>query len=419
MNELPLAFIYDRIKAAVYGRGIRLHVMDEMLGEGEGVRHKMELAKNRPFSFGDYFKITAVTGIDATLLLAQIAGHGHPLEIDALRGKRAPKWSAAQKRILARLEGLGEKGSRGFEEARAELRRIELLHESEPAAAEAEAWNWLECERRPGVIVGLLSALAVHAPRAQSHGLLRIACDTLAGQLNSSAGGRLAMAVGRCYLAAGFSREGLHILRKFALELADLYGDSDEHAAVHYQIGKAAAMVGDDDLSRRALRKAVSLGRDRLRIFAMQFLAYKELNLGDLDTAVQLYEDLLAQPSFEVAPKQVQAAIKHSRLAAMFAAGKLDQEAAPEFAAAVAEVRAVMPPREQVAAVMDFASFLWAVGKTEEACLNLEAELWNVYDLEDGEIQRKFAGLWEAFSLPRDTRLSTLVGRLEAHLGSR
>ncbi len=414
MHEHTREFL-RRFRAELDGYGLSLRDMDEHLEEG--IRHKFQESKDRPFAIDDYFRGTAAVKLDPHRLLARIAGYGDPFDIAALRGKRAPSWPAAQARILKSLLGLKKAGSKGFEEARLKLREIELLHEDDPAASEAATWSWLEKEKRPGVVVGLLSALAVHLPSAKAHYLLKLACDIVGEQLESAAGGKLATAAGRCFISVGFFREGLHILRKHALGIADLFGDGDEHAAVHYQISRAASRLGEEDLSTRALKRAVSIGRDRLRFYALQLLAFKELSTGDTETAVRLYDELLDQPFFSKASKQLKAAINHSRLAAKFAAGQLDERAVPEFEAAVTQVREVMPPRDQVAAVMDFAQFLWELGKKASARFALEAELWNVLDLAEMETMRKYAGLWEAFELPRDTRFSTLIGRIDSSKG--
>lgn len=412
MNELPLDFVFKRIKLALYGLGIRLRDLDEMLGPGEGVRHKMEASKNRPFGFGDFFKITRASGLDAKRLLGQIAGYGHPFEIDALRSKRAPIWSAAQRRILFRLEQVEARGSAGFEEVRLELRKLELLQEDDPVSAEAQMWTWLSQECRPGAVVALLAALAVQAPRPRAHHFLNIAVNLIAEDHETAAGGKLALAIGRCHVSAGLVAEGLFILKEFALKAADLYGDPEEHAMALYQIGYAAGLLGKNELSLRAMRKALSLAGEKLQFAAMQFLAYKEMNVGEPENAARLYDELVGLPYFQVAPRQARTAIRHSRLAAKLAAGKLDSDSAPEFVAAVAEVREVMPLREQVAAVLDLVSFFREIGRQEEARRLLNSEIWNALDLDDPEIQRKFANLWEACGAPRDPRLATLTARL-------
>ncbi len=402
-----------RFKAELNGQGISLREMDEELEEG--IRHKFQEGKDRPFAIDDYFRGTTAVKLDPYRLLARIAGYGNPLDLSALRGSRAPAWPAAQGRILKSLEALKKAGGHGFEDARAELRRIEHLHEDDPKEAENATWAWLEHERRPGAVVGLLSARAVHEKKAKAHSLLTLACNILGEPFENAAGGKMATAAGRCFISLGFAREGIHILRAYALGIVDIYGDADEHATVLYHISRAASMIGEHDLSKCALRKAVSLGRERIRFAALQFLAYKELRSGDFETATILYDDLVSQPYFEVAPKQARAAINHSRLAAKSAAGKLGAEAEEEFRAAVEQIRGVMPAKDQVAAVIDFATFLSKIGKSEESASTLEAELWNVLDLDDTELIGKYAGLWEALEIPKDTRHRTLVGRLGGH----
>ena len=410
MEENTKEFL-DRFRAEVEGQGLSLRQMDDALEVG--IRHKFHKGTKRALEVDDYFRGTAALKLDPFRLLARIAGYGDPFDITALRGSRAPVWPPEQKDILDSLEDLKRAGGAGFEEIRQELRRLEHLHDDEPQAAEQAMWEWLAHERRPGAVVGLLAALAVHQKKTKAHALLELGNTILGEEVDNAAGGKLITAAGRCFIAAGFAREGLHIFRKHALEIVDLFGDADEHAAVHYHISRAAARLGQDLLCKRALQKAVALGRDRLRCVAMQLLAYKELGANNYVAAIELYDELLTQPDFCRFPKQFQAAVQHSRLAAKSLAGQLNSESIPTFAAAVRLVKELLPARERVAAAMDYSAFLRRLGRDSKAAQILEDEIWIVTELDDKTIVQKFAGLWEELRLPRDARWQTLIGRLE------
>lgn len=411
MEEQTRTFI-NRFLAEVEGQGKSLRQMDEVLEEG--LRHKFHPGSKRPLLVADYFRGTAALELDPFRLLARIAGYGDPFDLTALRGSRAPVWPPEQKSVLDSLEDLKRAGSDGFEEIRQELRRLEHLHEDDPRASEQATWEWLAHERRPGAVVGLLSALAVHQRKAKAHALLSLGTSILGEDLDNAAGGKLTTAAGRCFITAGFAREGLHILQHFALRITDIYGDDSEHATVFFYLSLAATRIGAFKLHLRALKKAAQLGDERMRFHSLQLLAYAELNSGNPEEAARSYDSLIQQPYFAVASRQAKAAINHSRLAAKAAKGCLDRNALAEFEAAVAEVRKVLPPVDQTIAVMDFARYLRSIGRSEQACHEIEAEIWAVLELDDSGTLEKFAGLWEEFRLPRDARWSTLIGRLEA-----
>ena len=244
--------------------------------------------------------------------------------------------------------------------------------------------------------------------------LLGLATSILGEDLDNAAGGKLTTAAGRCFIAAGFAREGLHILEHFALRITDIYGDDSEHATVFFYVSLAATNTGASKLRVRALKRAVQLGDERMQFHALQLLSYAELNSGSPGEAAESYDKLVQQPYFATASRQARAAINHSRLAAKSAAGQLDQDSLPEFEAAVAEVREVLPPVDQIIAVMDLARYLQSIGRNEQACQKIEADFWSALELDNPDALRKLAGLWDELRLPRDARWSTLIGRLEA-----
>jgi hypothetical protein len=118
------------------------------------------------------------------------------------------------------------------------------------------------------VVVGILSFLAVAAPRSNAHTLLQLAVDILAGNLRSAAGGRLATASGRCFVQVELFSEGFSILENFALSIAALYGDNDDLAIVLFHLAKAAAILGDSHTNAAALEKAIEIGSEHHRFAA-------------------------------------------------------------------------------------------------------------------------------------------------------
>lgn len=404
----------DRLKVEVAGRGSSLRKVDEAFPKGQGKRHKLQKKRGRPIPIGDLLEIMKVVGIDPRVFFAQLAGQGHPLEVAAIRGKRAPKWTKRQRQILAAVETIPERGSKGFAEAKAELSQLEFLRYEDPKAADTSAWTWLAREQRPGVVVGLLSFLAVAAPRSKAHRLLQLAVDTLGGQLRSAAGGRLATASGRCFIQAEMVEEGASILENFALSIAALYGDNDDQAVVLFQLAKAAAILGNSETNAAALEKAALIGSEHLRFAARQLLAYQELNVGDVQLASRMYDELVRLPQFEHEPKRSRISVSCSRMTARFLAGELTAASIDEFSALVGEARDVLAPEKFFSVVIDLAVFLLALGRDEDAKKVLEAELWNALDLEASEVREKFADLWLTLGLPRDTRFETLVDRTTA-----
>ena len=409
MENFSKRTILERLKIELQARGISLRKLDELMGVGK--RQIFQPARDRPLDLDDILSILQVAGIEPSVFFGQVAGYGHPLEIGALRVKGGAKWPKDQNRILRTLRNSHLRGARGFEAFRSRLRELEHLREEDPSRADAESWAALTESAEPGAWIGLLSMLAINAPRAQAHDLLQLATELLCGELKSVAGAKLAFAAGRCFINASLFREGLSILENFALPLAARYGAVEDQAAALIHIGHAEAALG----SKRsdALWKAVELGDERLSFAALQVIAGHELNLGDIHGAADMYDELVAMPYFKVAPRVARAAINCSRLAAHFIGGRLGPASVEEFRKAVSEARTVLSLRDQVNCLLDFVLFLSTVGRDTEAQKLLEAELWKVLDLEDQGVRTKFVNLWVAVGLPKDSRLQTLKIRIE------
>jgi hypothetical protein len=401
----------DRLKIELAGRGLSLRKVDALLPKGKRKRHKLQPKKGRPIPVEDIFEILKVAKIDVATFLGQLAGYGHPLEVAAIRGPKAPSWTRQQRRILDTIEDLDDRGGKGYEQARSELRRLEFLRYEDPAAADSAAWTRLETEKQPGVVVGLLSFLAVAAPRSNAHHLLQLAITILAGQLRSAAGGKLATAVGRCFLQVGLTTEGLSILENFALRLSAIYGDNDDHAVVLFLMAQAAATLGDSAANAGALTKVAAIGGDHLRFCASQMLAFQELNVGDVGLAAQMYDALVRDPQFEREPKRLRISVACSRMTAHFLAGNRSSERAAEFIGLVEEAKSVLPGRDLALVVIDLAVFLEAMGRKADARRTLEENLWTTLEIDDSTVQQKFGELWEKLGLPKDARFRTLVDR--------
>ena len=414
MDDLTTWRMVDRLKIELAARGLSLRKVDALLPKGQRKRHKLQPKKGRPVPVEDIFEILRIAKIDVAIFLGQLAGYGHPLEVAAIRGPKAPSWTRQQRRILDAIEDLDDRGSKGYKEARAELRRLEALRDEDPAAADAAAWAWLEREKKPGAVVGLLSFLAVAAPRSNAHNLLQLAIEILGGQLQSAAGGRLAAAAGRCYALVGLAAEGQSILENFALPIAALHGDNDEHAIALFLLAQAAAATGATATNAAALKKAATIGSDHLRFSAAQLAAFQKLNAGDFRVAAQMYDQLVAEPQFERETKRLRVAVACSRMTAHLHAGNSTPELASEFGHLVAEAKGLLAPRDYIGAVIDLADFQDVVGQKREARNTLEAELWNAIEIEDHAVQQKFAELWERLGLPKDARYRTLIARLES-----
>lgn len=407
MENFSKRTLLDRLKLELRARGISLRKLDVMLPEGK--RQIFQPSRDRSLDLDDVLTILKVADIEPAVFFGQVAGFGHPLEIGALRGGSGPTWTKIQTCTLKMLRESDKRGARGFHSYRNRLRELECLRENEPSRAETETWAALTETEEPGALVGLLSMLAIHASRAQSYYLLELAIELLGGELKSAAGAKLATASGRCFIKASLVREGLNILENFALPLAARHGAAEDHAAVLILISHAEAALGLN--STEALRKAIEVGDERQSFAALQLIAVHELNLGDVEQASQMYDNLVKMPYFQVAPRVAKAAISCSRLTAHFLAGHMGPESVGEFRQTVANARSVLAPRDQVAALLDFVLFLTTLGRNAEAQEILKGELWKVLDLEDRAVKSKFANLWVGVGLPKDSRLQMLLAR--------
>ena len=374
------------------------------------IRHKLREGNEEKVVLDHLLKAMDAAKIDKAEFFARVAGVGR-LSLAVFGPAQKDHWTQQQRKILSQVEEVEERGDAGYSEVRAELRRIELLRDNDPKAAEAAAWDFLETHRAPGAVVGALAILAVEAPRPNAIRLLSIALDLIGPSLRSSAGGKMMMSIGRCLASADLHDEALKVFEFHALPVVALYGTVDEEAWLMYSIGMCASATGDLEKCRVALEKTMASGSERLRFAAFQFLAAQELNCGSLDRAAGMYEELVALPYFEHAEKRAKVSVTLSRLTAHFLAGHLGPADESEFREAVEATREVLDLRNQVAAVLDFALFLRSVGKNEEARDLLKAELWTTLDLEDVELQKKFAGLLNTLGLSHPTVEMALSSR--------
>lgn len=396
MAKITARTILDQLRSELQSRGVSLREIERLLGAA--FRHKVKEGAERLVSVELLLRVLELAGIEPVLFFARLAGTGE-LSLAVFGRAKKERWTQSQRRILGRVGEVEERGAAGFLEARAELRRIELLRDEDPRAAEAAAWELLETRRAPGVLVGALAILAVEAPRPNALRLLTLAFELLGADRRSAAGGKLMMAMGRCLASANLHREALQVFEVQALPVVALYGTLEEQAWLTYSIGLCASAAGELETSRAALEKTLAIGSERLRFAALQLMAIHELNCGDLQKAVGMYDDLVAMPYFAHAEKRAKVSVTLSRLTAHFLAGRLEPAAELDFREAVQATRGVLDLRNQVAAVLDLALFLHSIGKYDEAKDLLKAELWNALDLEDAEIQHKLVGMLDAFGV--------------------
>jgi hypothetical protein len=365
------------------------------------IRHKLREGNEEQVVLDHFLKAMDAAKVDKAEFFARVAGVGK-LSLTVFGSPQKVHWTQQQRKILNQVGEVEERGDAGFAEARAELRRIELLRDNDPKAAEAAAWDFLDRHRAPGALVGALAILAVEAPRPNALRLFSMAFELLGPKLQTAAGGKLATAMGRNLFMAGQFNESLQVLQMHALPVVALFGTQEEHALLAYYIGICASNVGEAALSRKALEKVLEIGGERLRFAVLQRLALEELNLGNLQKAATMYDELVAMPYFGQAENRAKAIVTWSRLTARFLAGQLDASAEPEFREAIEGAR-ILDARSQVAAVLDLALFLASIGKAEAAGELLKAEQWNVLGLEDGEVPQKFVTIWESLGLPKET----------------
>lgn len=409
MAKITSRTILDQLRNELKSRGVSRREVQRLLG-GVPFRHKLQAGNEELISVDDLLRVLEVAKIDKVGFFARLAGVGG-LTLAMFGRPKKEHWTQRQRRVLQEVGKVEDRGAGGYAEVRAELRNIELLRDEDPQAAEAAAWKFLEEHRTPGALVGGLAVLAVEAPRSNALRLFSMALELLGPDLRSAAGGKLATAIGRNLFLSGNFHEGSQVLENHALPVISLFGTLEELALLSYYIGKCASSLGEFAVSRAAFERTLEIGSERLQFATLQHLAVEELNVGNLQKAAEMYSELTAMPYFDQAENRAKAFVTWSKLTAQFLAGQLGPAAELEFRSAIDEARILDLPN-QVAAVLDLALYLMSIGKDDSARELLEAEQWNVLDLEDGEIPRKFIRVWEALELPSETwEHSCLAGR--------
>jgi len=382
---------------------------------GSTIRVKLRKGEEWRLSYEELLLILEAAQIDTTEFFAILAKVGK-LSLAVFGPIKTDHWNQDQKKILSKVAKVEERGSRGYLEARAELKSIELLRDDDPVAAEEAAWAFLEKHKHPGALVGALAILAVEAPQANARKLLELAFDLLGPEGNSSAAGlKLVTSMGRSLYVAGLYQEAFDVLDKYALRLASLFGSLDEIALVNYYIGISASRLGDIATCRQSLGQCFAIGSGRWQFAALQWLALLELNAGNVHRAAEMYDELVTLPFFDEAEARARVCVESSRMSALFVAGRLGPWAESEFRRIVEATRSFLDIQSQVAVVLDFALFLRSIGKEEEARSILKAERWNVVDLEDSEIKRSFVEQWESLGIPGPPLVPPTVNPKEAN----
>lgn len=347
-----------------------------------------KIAKLPLGSLGDIFEVTAM---DPGACFGLATGSLLPTAslLEQLQTRDEPGWTRGQNITLTRVAGCHLRGTAGFHLFRSELRRIEVLREDDPEAAELLAWQALEQACRSGNAGGTAGALVVLAggyPRAKAQPLFKLAFTILGEKPEGLLAGKAFSGLARFLITAGYADQARALLKYRAWPEVSFFGDGDEKALALMNLAKAAGASGDPDLALLSLEQAASQGGERLRFLALQLLAVAVLNHGqDLGYAARLYDELLALPQFEKAPRPARAQMKCSRLAAHFAAGQLPADSMEEYELAFAEAKATVNPTAQVEIALDFALYLRTSGHTRKAEEVLKAELWNVLGLEEGD----------------------------------
>lgn len=411
MARITSRTILDLLRKELKSRRLSHRQVERLLG-GVSFRHKLRAGNDSAISADELIRVLEVTGIEKVDFFIRVAGHGG-LTLKVFGRPKKDHWTLQQRKILCQVGEVKERGDAGYAEVRAELRRIELMRDEDPKAAEAAAWAVLETYRAPGALVGALAVLGVEAPRPNAFRLFSMALELLDQKLQTAAGGKLATAMGRNLFMSGNFDDALQVFEKHALPAVALFGTQEEHALLSYYIGKCASSLEELVISRAAFEKTLEIGSERLRFATLQHLALEELNGGDLQRAAAMYGELQTMPYFEHAENRAKAFVNWSSMTARFLAGQLDPSAEPKFREAIEGAR-ILDARNQVAAVLDLAVFLVSIGKAESAAELLKAEHWNVLGLEDGEVPQKFIELWERLQLPTESWGAPLLNRKES-----
>lgn len=383
------------------------------------VAHKMPEPKVSTITFGNYDDIVEVTGMDGKACLALATGADVPISalLAQLQTRDEPRWRRGQKKTLAAIRERRLRGTEGFGLFRAELRRIEVLREDDPEAAELLAWQALEqasVSGNAGATAGALGVLAGGYPRAKAHPLFTLAFEILGDKPRGLVAGKVFSSLGRFLITLGYAEQAQTILSYRALLELTLHGDGDDQALAALHLAWASGAAGDIPLRIASLELAVANGGDRLRFVALQQLAYTTLNLGsDLHLAAKLYDELIHSEGFKQACRMARSAIRCSRMTARFLAGLLTKDDSTEFENVVHSAKATFTPGEQVQAALDLALFLRSTGQLERAKKVLEAELWNALGLEDAEanLRSNYLAACSAAGSVLDSRFDVLRSR--------
>lgn len=200
MATITAKAILDQLRSELVSRRISHREIQRLLG-GVAFRHKLKAGAETLISVDELVRVLEVAGIDKVGFFARLAGLGG-LNLAIFGRPKKEHWTRRQRKILRQAGDAEERGAGGYAEVRAELRRIELLRDEDPKAAEAAAWKFLAGHRAPGALVGALAILAVEAPRPNAVRLFSLALELLGPDLQSAPGARVMMAMGRCLAAA-------------------------------------------------------------------------------------------------------------------------------------------------------------------------------------------------------------------------
>lgn len=409
MEKVTVAQAVEQLKLELVACGVSLREVEKRVGRS--IRHKLAEGKQDLLTFQDLLDILDAAGIESKPFFARLLGLDGPLPFALLKPRESPIWSKSRQRVLAALETMTAAGSRGFETVQERLAELETQFENQPGKAEAAAWKLLASCREPGAVVDVLLVLATFSNPSRSFHLLSLAIEILGPLTECAVGGRLSSAIGRYYLKAGFNEDALVILQSQALPRVLLFGNAAEQGQVYYRIARVAGTLGRNSLRIAALRNAASVGGDRIRFAAMQLLAFQQLNDGHAAEAADLYDEIVKLPYFQAVGRRARATVAWSRISAHFVAGHLGPGDEPDFRAIVEETRAVLDPGEQIGATLDLALFLQSIGKSTTGRQFLEAEFLRVLEVEDLDLQHRYAMVWKALGLPADARIWTLVNR--------
>lgn len=388
-----------------------------LLGNPAAVRHKLKDGAKTVLSVPELLAVLEVAKIDWRVFWGMAAGAELPIgDILALLAlpDQPPGWRKKQQNLLEAIAEKSLSGSNGFDRYRGELRGIEVLRDDQPDAAELLCWQALQkafLESCPGGTAGALAALAAGFPRAKAQPLYVLAFQILGPDPRGLPAGKVISSFSRLLIQSGFPEAAITLLKYRALPEVDLEGDGDDRAIVYLNLAWAAGAAGDNRLSIRSLERAVSCAAERLKFGALQQLAHAVLNLGkDIDRAVALYDELITLPLFEKAPRSARAAVFCSRTSALFLAGRLTGPGSLEFAATFESEKDWLDASSRVSVAVDVSHALRQHGHHSQARQILEAELWTVLGLDDGDthLRQSYLEACSAARMPNSPGLDIL-----------